>query len=273
FWDETLIGFIIASRSGSVYPASVPHFIVQSAQNNPVQPTSNISHGSQLAKPTGLPPQLAKPSNDPTVVISRSPGSTPVLITVSTQTFTVDPTGGLPIAPGFTLTAGGVTATISGTTLTPGGPAATISGTAISIDPSRGVVVIGPSTTYTVSLPKVSEAEKTAIMTIGSTIITAISKNGSIIVKGSTLDPLQPLATFASGIFSSLVPVGVVLAGSTTATTAAWSAPVAGSSIDVAIAAVTDALQFTSFATGLRDLGLVFQIAPILVVEFWLLVL
>jgi len=63
--------------------------------------------------------------------------------------------------------------------------------TTISVDPSGEVVIVSPSTTYTVSLPQITGAEEIAVLTLRSMTLTATSEDRSVVVGPYIIIPIK----------------------------------------------------------------------------------
>ncbi|KAF2232791.1 hypothetical protein EV356DRAFT_534306 [Viridothelium virens] len=152
------------------------------------------------AAPAGSPPAPAgnsQPLQEPQPITSAA------IITIGSETHTVASGGAL---------------ILGSATIVPGGPAATVSGQVVSVA-SGGVAVGGNTVSYLQPLAGASQAQPTAIITIGSQVHT-VQAGGALDLGSTTLVPGGPAAT-VSGKVVSLAPQGVAVASSTVA----YSAP------------------------------------------------
>ncbi|KAL9091298.1 MAG: hypothetical protein Q9165_004932 [Trypethelium subeluteriae] len=152
--------------------------------------------------PAGNPPA---PAGNPRPLQEPQPITSAAIVTIGSETHTVASGGAL---------------ILGSTTIVPGGPAATVSGQTVSVA-SAGVAVGGDTVSYLQPLAGASQAQPTAIITIGSQAHT-IQAGGALDLGSTTLVPGGP-AAIISGKIVSLAPQGVAVASSTFA----YSAPAA----------------------------------------------
>jgi len=193
-----------------------------------------ISAGSQLITATpGKPLVVAGTtitSNVPVVVDGHTLSSGSVgLVVDRTSVIALPGSGGQTHAAEFTIGSQTFTASaadaanpstivLAGTTLSRGGPAATINGAVVSVG-SAGVVVDGTrSVQLSDSKSSPTAAASRAILTVGSSTITAILATGSnsaIVVDGTTLSQGGPAVT-VDGTLVSAGTAGLVVDGAQT---------------------------------------------------------
>lgn len=107
---------------------------------------------------------------------------------------------------------------VDGTTLTPGGSAATIGGAVVSVG-NAGLVVDGSRTIPLTAIASMPTDPSQAIITLGSSTITAVSLSGTgnkIVVDGTTLSPGGSAITI-DGTELSVGTAGIVVGGTRTA--------------------------------------------------------
>ncbi|KAH7392472.1 hypothetical protein DE146DRAFT_758190 [Phaeosphaeria sp. MPI-PUGE-AT-0046c] len=132
------------------------------------------------------------PNPNPTGSPNNSPGNpAPPVVTVGPTVIPIDPTGGVVINPGITLTPGGVPVVISSTTFSVG---------------NAGLTIISPSTSTQIPF---GNGPVTVPLGPGNAPLT-LNPGGSVIVGGTTLRPGAPPVT-VDGTTMSVGPSGIVL--------------------------------------------------------------
>jgi len=160
--------------------------------NNPPgnNPPANNPPGNNPPANNPNPGQSNPPLPGPTPPSQNNPNPAPPVITVGPSVIPIDPTGGLVINPG--------------TTLTPGGPAITTGGTTLSLG-NNGLQIIAPGTST--QIPFGSSAVP---VTLGDGTTVTIDPNAGLIVGGTTLRQGDPALT-VSGTTMSIGPSGLVI--------------------------------------------------------------
>ncbi|MCJ1463653.1 hypothetical protein MMC07_002261 [Pseudocyphellaria aurata] len=217
-------GIVISGTSISLAPSGTLFL-----DGSPVPLAHDPARPSSFVLTIGGQAVTAKPAGFAFAGTKLVPGGTP--ITISGTPVSLNPSGVLFIASSstnllapislsktfmvgsHTFTADSTGIRFAGSTLLPGGPAITVSGTAVSLDPSR-VLIVGSS-----RLDLSAKAAKTFardVFTAGGLTFTA--ESSAIVVDGTTLVPGEPAVTIA-GMPISLKAgkdPGVLLIGTST---------------------------------------------------------
>lgn len=160
--------------------------------NNPQDPPVNNN-------PNPTPGQNPTPNNPGPTNPANNPGNpSPPVITVGPTVIPVDPTGGVIINPGTTLTRGGAPIVISSTTFSIG---------------DAGLTIISPSTSTKIPF---GNGPVTVPLGPGNAPVT-LDPAGSLVLGGTTLRPGAPAVT-VDGTRMSVGSSGVVLVGPSGAT-------------------------------------------------------
>ncbi|KAI9686756.1 MAG: hypothetical protein M1822_002815 [Bathelium mastoideum] len=167
---------------------------------SPPDPDANPIGGDpssdQQPNPDGSPGSFpAAPPNGQ----NPEPTTSAAIITIGSETHTVASGGAL---------------ILSSATLVPGGPAATVAGQIVSVA-SDGVAVGSSTASYLQPLAGASQAQPTAVVTIGSQAHT-IAAGGSLDLGSATLVEGGSIAT-VSGQIVSVAPQGVIVGSKTVA--------------------------------------------------------
>lgn len=170
-------------------PINTPPLPGQSGGNNFVKPTltpGNLDAGHN--PPTSRPP--APPDNTPTrtdIPRPHEPVDVPApVITVGPSIIPIDPSGGLIIQPGLTLT--------------DGDPPMIIDGTELSLGPSA-IFITDATGTSTIPVPPVSNSHNEFI-TIGRSVFSIDTSGALVIEPGLTLKTGAPPVTIDSTVIS-----------------------------------------------------------------------
>ncbi|KAF2690678.1 hypothetical protein K458DRAFT_482892 [Lentithecium fluviatile CBS 122367] len=167
--------------------------------SDPQDPPSNSNPNP--SNPTNKNPNPApgqnpapNPNPNPTSPANNSPGNpSPPVITLGPSIVPINPTGGIVINPGTTLSSGGAPLVISSTTFSIG---------------NGGLTIISPTTSTQIPF---SNSPVTVPMGPGGAPLT-IDPAGTIVLGGTTLQPGGPAVT-VDGSTLSIGPSGIVVVG------------------------------------------------------------
>ncbi|KAF2178220.1 hypothetical protein K469DRAFT_333871 [Zopfia rhizophila CBS 207.26] len=184
--------------AGPIFETAIPGQTVDSWAP-PITPAPIAPEASRRPRPG----RTKGPHQDPPGI---APNPAPIkVVTGGGQPFQMDPTGGLIIAPG--------------TTLTKGGPAAIVSGTAISVGLSA-ITLISPSSSTHIPFRK-----SPITFSAGSQTFVADGSGTLVIVSGTTLHSGDDPVTISDAIISIGVSGAVIIDPSSTRTVPLTDAP------------------------------------------------